>query len=490
MKTPSLRALALLASFAIGACNESTDPEPNPCEVTPGSCTAQLNADITASRTLFADTVYTLSSFVHVTGAGTVLTIEPGTTIQGTQNSALFILPGARINANGTATAPIVLTSNQANGSRMPGDWGGLVIVGKGIINRAGTIELEGTGESTANYVVNYSGGADNTDNSGTLRYVRVEFAGFGPAPNEELNSFTFAAVGSGTTFEYLQALAGLDDSFEWFGGAVDGKYLVSYEAGDDHFDAAEGYTGRNQYLIAFQTQMLDQRPGTGNQSTDPQGFEIDGCGSASGSGCTDGYNSTPNNTPMFANFTLVGTGVNTDVAATSGGIGMVLRRGTAGLYANGIIARWPRAGISLRDTVTQRKFTDGVALLRNVLVVETGSTASTNAPLFEGGTACPTTAATVCRFSIDATANNLTLAAGTVTAASIFGALPAAPASAAALDWSLPTGSPGRTGGTGTFTGALATKGGTFILGTTYLGAADPTGAKWWEGWTHYDIN
>jgi hypothetical protein len=490
MKTPSLRSLLLFASFAIVACDGSTDPDPNPCEVTPGSCLAQLSADITASRTLYADTVYTLTDFVHVTGAGTVLTIEPGTTIRGGINSALFILPGARINANGTATAPIVLTSNQVNGSRKPGDWGGLIIVGKGIINRAGTVELEGTGESTTNYVVNYSGGTDNTDNSGTLRYVRVEFAGFGPAPAEELNAFTFAAVGSGTTFEYLQALAGLDDSFEWFGGAVDGKFLVSYESGDDHFDAAEGYIGRNQYLIGLQTQILDPRSGSGTTSTDPQGFEIDGCGSATGSGCTDGYNATPNNTPMFANFTMVGTGVNTDVAATSGGIGMVLRRGTAGHYVNGIIARWPRAGISLRDTVTHRKFTDGVAILRNVLVVETGSTASTNAPLFEGGTACPTTAATTCRFTIDATANNLTLAAGTVTAASVFAALPAAPASAAALDWSLPTGSPGRTGGTGAFSGALATKGGTFVTGTSFLGAADPSGTKWWEGWTYYDID
>src|SRR5687767_14032580 len=372
------RYIALIGLVTMAAC-ETTNPEPpNPCDVNPASCAATLNADITASRTLYADTVYTLSSFVHVTGNGTVLTVEPGTVIEGTPSSALFILQGAQINANGTATDPIVFTSSQTATNRRPGDWGGLILVGQGQINRSGTIQLEGTNTSATNYVVNYSGGsaAGNTGSSGTLRYVRVEFAGFGPQPNQELNSFTLAAVGSGTTIEFVQALAGLDDSFEWFGGAVDGKYLVSYEAGDDHFDAAEGYLGRNQYLIAFQTQMLDQRPGTGNQSTDPQGFEIDGCGSASGSGCTDGYNSTPNNTPMFANFTLVGTGVNTDVAATSGGIGMVLRRGTAGLYANGIIARWPRAGISLRDTVTQRKFTDGVALLRNVLVVETGSTA------------------------------------------------------------------------------------------------------------------
>lgn len=214
-----------LSSLALAAACDSTDPTtPNPCVVTPGSCAATLSADITSSRTLRKDTVYSLTSFVHVTGAGTVLTIEPGTVIKGTLNSALFILPGARIEASGTAAEPIVFTSDQAVGSRKPGDWGGLIIIGKGVINRTGTVDLEGTGSSTANYVVSYSGGADNADNSGTLRYVRVEWAGFGVAANQELNSFTLAAVGSGTKLEYLQALGGLDDAYEWFGGAVDGS--------------------------------------------------------------------------------------------------------------------------------------------------------------------------------------------------------------------------------------------------------------------------
>lgn len=482
MNLTALRYLPLsLGLVALAACSDTTDPVPNPCDVTPASCAATLSADVTTSRTLFSDTVYTLSSYVHVTGAGTVLTIQPGTVIKGTTGSALFILPGARIEANGTAVAPIVMTSDQAVGSRKPGDWGGLILVGSGIINRTGTVELEGTGSSTANYAVNYSGGNNNADNSGTLRYVRVEFAGFGVAANQELNSFTFAAVGSGTTLEYLEALAGLDDSFEWFGGAVDSKYLVSYEAGDDHFDSAEGYVGRNQYLIAFQSVILPQRAGSGVLSADPQGFEVDGCGSASGSGCSAGFNSTPFNSPLYANFTMVGTGANNDVASTTGGVGMVLRRGTAGFYVNGIVARWPRAAISLRDTDTQQRFTDNLAVARNIYVAETGTTAGTNAPLFEGGTG---------RFTIDVTANALTTAAGTVTAASIFTALPATPANAAALDWSLPTNSPPRTGGTGAFTGSLSTKGGTFVTGTAYLGAADPSGAKWWQDWTSYARN
>lgn len=476
------RYIALLALVTMSACEDTTDPDPNPCDLNPASCAAELNADITSSRTLYADTVYTLGSFVHVTGNGTVLTIEPGTVIEGTPGSALFILQGAQINANGTADAPIVFTSSQPPNSRKPGDWGGLVIVGQGQINRSGTILLEGTHTDDENYAVNYSGGsaAGNSGSSGTLRYVRVEFAGFGPQPNQELNSFTLAAVGSGTTIEFVQALAGLDDSFEWFGGAVDGKYLVSYEAGDDHFDASEGYLGRNQFLIGFQSVILDPVQGQGNLSTDPQGFEVDGCGAGSAGGCDLGHNSTPLNTPLFANFTMVGTGQNDDVASTSGGIGLLLRRGTAGFYVNGVLARWPRAAISLRDPETEARFTSGEAIVSNVLVVETG-TAGTNSPVFESGSG---------RFTIDAAANDITAAAGSVTAASVFTTLPATPAAAGAFDWSLPTGSPARTGGTGGFSGAVATKAGSFVVGTAYVGAADPAAAKWWEGWTSYARN
>lgn len=233
--------------------------------------------------------------------------------------------------------------------------------------------------------------------------------------------------------------------------------------------------------MIAFQSVILQPRAGSGVVASDPQGFEVDGCGSASGSGCSLGFNSTPLNIPLFANFTMVGTGVNADVAATSGGIGFLLRRGTGGYYANGIIARWPRAAISLRDTETNTRFTNGEAIVNNLYVVETGSTAGTNAPVFEAGTG---------RFTIDATANNIVSAAGTVTAAQTFTALPATPADAAALDWSLPAGNAAATGGTGAFTGAMLTKGGTVVVGTGYRGAADPAGSKWWAGWTTYSRN
>lgn len=476
----TLALAALFATAAIAACSDDDDGPVGPV-VPPGAAT--IATDITSDRTFHAETTYTLGAFVHVAN-GATLTIEPGTVIKGTVGSALFVLRGAKIDAVGTQDAPIVFTSDQPEGSRKPGDWGGLIIIGNGEINRDGVVDLEGTGVGAGNPTIDYGETGrtpNNADNSGRLSYVRVEFAGFGPAANQELNSFTFAAIGSGTQVDHLQSLAGLDDAFEWFGGAVDAKYLVSYEAGDDHFDAAEGYAGRNQFLIAFQDTILDPRANSGVLSGDPQGFEIDNCGSANSAGCTLGYNSAPLTIPMFANFTMVGTGNNPRVTSTNGGIGMVLRRGAGGYYVNGILARWPKAAISLRDAETQTRATNGELVVRNVSVVETGTAVGANAPVFEAGTG---------RFTIDALANALVDEAGATTAASTFAAFPDTPANAAALDWSLTAGAAARAGGTGAFTGALATKGGAFITGTTYRGAWDPTAGKWWQGWTNYARN
>jgi hypothetical protein len=448
-----------------------------------------VTTDITTNTRWFADTTYTLKGFIHV-ASGATLTIEPGTVIKGdfaTLGASLFVLRGARLDAIGRADAPIVFTSSQAVGQRKPGDWGGLIIVGNAPISRTGVdIDLEGTGTSTGtapgtNYRVQYNGGTTASDNSGELRYVRVEFAGFAPSANNELNSFTFAAVGSGTRASFLQSLAGLDDSFEWFGGGFDASNLVSYESGDDHFDMAEGFSGRLQYLIAFQSDVLTPRTGAGSSSTDPVGIENDGCPSNS-AGCTQGHNTQPYTSPLIANFTLVGTG---DVAtsAASGGYGMVLRRGTAGHYVNGIVARWPRAAVSVRDAETYQRAGSAATpdlatadlAVRNLLFVQTGAD-------FQTGQQPP----------FDLSGNALRSNAGT-QAAALFTALPATTSpttTAANFDWTPPAGSLAAAGGLTTFAGKLAGKAGTVISGTAYVGAADPAGAKWWAGWTAYAKN
>jgi hypothetical protein len=435
------------------------------------SAPQQINVttDITTSTTWTAGNIYKLVGFRKVAG-GATLTIEAGTRIIGdfaTVGSSLFVLRGARIVANGTAAAPVVFTSSQAEGSRQPGDWGGLIIVGNGIINRSGAVNIEGTGTSDENPLVPYSGGANNGDDSGALHYVRVEYAGFGPAQDAELNSFTFAAVGSATVLDHLQSLNGLDDSFEWFGGAVDARYLVSYESGDDHFDMSEGYTGRLQHLIGFQSRLFPPRPGVGNASADPQGIENDGC---NGSGCDLAFNSTPFTTPVVANFTLIGTGPG--VVPVGGGYGMVLRRGTGGHYVNGILGRWQTAGIGYRDADTKARETAGLLSIRNLLIVETPLALQAGQQNFDLG------------------ANNVVFEQAT-TATSLFTGLPAVPTTpattGASFDWSLTALAAARTGGLATFTGDLLTRAGTAVSGTGYRGAWDPAGAKWWEGWTSY---
>ena len=441
---------------------------------TSGPTTVDVSTDITANTTWTADKVYTLKGFRKVAN-GATLTIEAGTRILGdfaTVGSSLFVLRGARIVANGTAAAPIVFTSSQAVGSRQPGDWGGLILIGNGLVNRSGIVNIEGTGTSADNPLIQYNGGTNNADNSGTLRYVRVEYAGFAPAPDAELNSFSLAALGSGTTLEYLESLNGLDDAYEFWGGAVDGRYLVSYESGDDHFDMSEGYSGRLQYLIGFQSRVVPPRAGAGNVSSDPQGIENDGC---AGSGCDQGFDTAPLTLPTIANFTLVGTGAG--VVPTAGGYGAILRRGTGGHYINGIFARWPSAAIGYRDALTKARETAGLLSIRNNLMVET--------PLaLQAG-----------QQTTDLAASNNTIDLQSTTA-QLFAKLPAtsttSPAVVSDFDWSLSATSTARTGGLASFvgTGDLAARATGFVVPTSYRGAADPAGTKWWEGWTSYSRN
>jgi hypothetical protein len=475
----------------VGSASSAPSSEASVSTLALGSFSADITGDITAARTLYADTTYTLKGFIHVTN-GATLTIQAGTTIKGdfnTLGSSLFVMRGAKLIANGTVDQPIVFTSSRAAGQRQPGDWGGLIIIGNAIDNRSGSVEVEGTGtDGTAvasgkNYQVLYSGGTTNTDNSGSLTYVRVEFAGFAPSLNNELNSFTFAAVGSGTKLSYLQSMGGLDDAFEFFGGAVDADHLVAYETGDDMFDMSEGFSGHLQFLIGYNSVQLTPRSGAGSLATDLEGIENDGC---NGSGCDNGFNTQPFTIPMVANFTIVGCGAQS-CTGSGGGFGMMLRRGTGGYYVNGVLARFPAGGISLRDaesflrggSIATPDLTTSDLQVRNVLFSEVPA-------VFQANTATPAT-----QFSLDLAGNTLTNSSTAATA--LFTALPAAgssPANAAALDWTPVAGAAIASGGLATFSGKVATKAGTTVTGTSYVGAVGAGGAKWWSGWTTYVRN
>ena len=467
-------ALAAMAILVFMAC--SSDPvEPDP---TPGAKAATLSGNVTASRTLFSDTVYTLSGYVKVTN-GATLTIQPGTRIVGdttVAGSSLWILRGAKINATGTATQPIVFTSARSSGNRKPGDWGGILIIGNGIINRTGTpIQTEGPGAVSENY----AGGTDNNDNSGTLKYVRIEFGGYDVSgTGQELNALSSYAVGRGTTYEYIQTLMGLDDSFEWWGGAVDGRYLISYESSDDHFDWTEGYVGRNQFLIAFQTLKPTPQTGAGVFSTDPRGFEGDGCDPAV-SGCvvTATGVSTPYSMPVFANFTMVGPGQLATIPAD--GHGGVWRRGTGGTFINGILSRWKGTAIDIRDAWTDSLFVanggkDSLQIT-NILLAQNG--ANFNASGFSQTANWDAgRLATLKQYASDVLVDTLLgLNVGTP---------------ATALDWTPKAGSPANTGGANAPAARVTGYFSNSWVNTTYLGAADPAGTKWWTGWTNYVVN
>ena len=431
-------------------------------------------ADITANRTLYADTVYVLSGYVKVKNAAT-LTIQAGTKIVGDTTvvgSSLWILRGSKIVANGTAAQPIVFTSQRAPGHRAPGDWGGVVIVGNGIINRTGaTILTEGgaAGESE-----NYAGGTDNNDSSGVLRYVRIEFAGFDVSngSGQELNSLSMYAVGRKTVLEYVQTMSGLDDSFEWWGGAVDGRYLVSYESGDDHFDWTEGYQGRNQFLIAFQSQRLVPRPGTGVFSSDPRGFEGDGCDPAV-TGCTVTATgaSTPYSNPVFSNFTMIGPGPLASIP--NDGNGAVWRRGTGGYFANGVLSRWKGIAINVRDAWTDS------------LLVNYDSLNIVNVLLAQNGFNYDTTGAGFGQAAVFAADNHKAYAANVAVDTLLGISL-----NPSALDWTPKGGSPANTGSITVPAAKVAGYFGGTWVNTAYLGAAEPAGTKWWQGWTSYNIN
>ena len=268
----------------------------------PNKPIVEVTGTITANTTWTSDKIYLLKGFVRIgndpavgtipaKNSGPTLTIQPGTVIYGDKETkgTLIIQRGSKIIAEGTATNPIVFTSESAVGTKEPGDWGGLVICGRASNNQPnGIFELEGGYKA-------FSGGGtapDNADDSGSLKYVRIEYAGVPVNPNQEVNSLTMGAVGSATKMEYVMATYGLDDSFEWFGGTVNAKYLVAFKGLDDDFDVDFGYSGFVQYGIGIRGATLADQSGS-------NGFEVDNDG--------QGSNSAPFTSGTFSNMTIIG---------------------------------------------------------------------------------------------------------------------------------------------------------------------------------------
>jgi hypothetical protein len=466
MKQLSLVAIAAILLTGFGCRKIEVDGDTT---VVQGPGTTEnlvLSGRINTDRTLKAGNVYKLRGIVYVVD-GAKLTIEPGTVIQGEKSSrgALVITRGCQIIANATSDKPIVFTSDAATPTR--GDWGGIVVAGRARTNNsfngvAGVGEVEG-GINNAEGLGLY-GGADDDDNSGILKYVRIEYAGYAFLPDKELNGLTLCGVGRGTVVDYVQVAYANDDSFEWFGGTVNCKHLIAYKGLDDDFDADNGYNGNVQFAIGFRDSLVADISGS-------NGFEVDN--DAGGSSLA------PQTAPVFSNVTLVGPRA---TLTNQGNInyrrGLHLRRNTAISIFNSVVIGWPTGWLLDASTGTPTDLnitaaTPRMVFANNVLAgnnVQLSYTASASAP-----TGWNTASLTGYVNRADGGNSLLTNAADAgLTAPFKYDNT---------VDFNPAAGSPVLAGAS--FTNAKVSNAG-FFTPTGYRGACG-SGDGWWKGWAKY---
>lgn len=348
------------ALLSTTACKKDDD---DPVQPTPSGPAAFTITDIgnntskvegtTASNVTFTnDKQWLLQGFVYVE-SGATITIQPGTIIRGDKDSkgTLIIKRGGKINAAGTSSQPIVFTSNQPAGSRDYGDWGGVVLCGRANNNQpGGEAIIEGGPDAF------YGGGSspNDADNSGTMQYVRIEFAGIAFQPNQEINGLTFGAVGSGTTIDHIQVSYSGDDSYEWFGGTVNVKHLVAFRGWDDDFDTDNGFRGKGQFCIAIRDHNIADQSGS-------NGFESDN--DATGS------TASPYTMPIFSNFTMFGPAAESSEAPNSlFKRAAHIRRNSRLNIHNSILAGFP-TGLYIDGSLSGEDATQNLLQVRNTIV-------------------------------------------------------------------------------------------------------------------------
>ncbi len=293
--------------------------------------------------------VVKLDGWVYV-DAGATLTVESGTIIRSTEKSALIVERGGKIMAVGTSSSPIVFTSNQGAGLRSNSDWAGLVLCGYGVNNLDGG---EGIAEGG---IESPYGGNDPHDNSGVLKYVRIEFPGFEISTGSEVNGLTLCSVGDGTTIDYVQVSYSGDDGYEWFGGSVNAKHLISYKTEDDDFDTDNGYSGMVQFgLISRDKDIVDSD--TGNA------FESDN--DAAGSGNTPFTHAVFSNISAFGPFASAGVELEKN---HEDGAAMRLRRSTQLQVYNALFVGWGR-GVRMESDNSMNAAKDGLLNVNNTII-------------------------------------------------------------------------------------------------------------------------
>jgi hypothetical protein len=350
--------LLACAGMVFTSCDKDEEPSVvgQAYDLGDGSTSFEITKDLVLSY----PNTYHLKGFVYVT-EGATLTIQPGVIVKGDKDTkgTLIVERGGKLIADGTKARPIVFTSAMGKGSRKPGDWGGLILLGKAPNNQS-EMTIEGGVRSK-------HGGTDADDNSGILRYLRIEFAGIEYGTDNEINGLTLGSVGRGTTIDYVQVTQSGDDAFEWFGGTVNASHLIAYRTWDDDFDSDNGYSGRVQYALSVRD------PQTGDKSAS-NGFESDN--NANGTAIE------PYTTASFANVSVFGPVTNpsnyVDQATVNGSktdarfsAGMHLRRSTRLSIYNSVVAGFPVGVIIENDknSTTQTWAAQGLLNVKNSII-------------------------------------------------------------------------------------------------------------------------
>lgn len=365
--------LAALTAVAVTGCRKiEMDGQTQYIIVNGGgtsSKTVTLSGRITKDTTLYAKDENILKGLVYITN-GVTLTVEKGATVKGSFSgsdvAALIISRGGKIMAQGTATEPIIFTSSAQN--PQSGDWGGIVLCGKASINTSyngtnGLYQVEGGVDNAQGDGLAGSGDAlaptpIDTDNSGTMSYVRVQYAGYAFQPDKEINSMTLAAVGSGTTIDHIQVTYAKDDAFEWFGGKVNCKYLIAYKTQDDDFDTDNGFSGNVQFGLIIRDSLIAD-------ISKSESFESDNNAS--------GTTATPKTGAIFCNVTTIGPRATlTNIGNSNYLAAAQIRRNSSISIFNSIIMGWPQgllidAGLG---SPTDLNINDSTLRVRNTTIV------------------------------------------------------------------------------------------------------------------------
>jgi hypothetical protein len=323
---------------AATACGDDNDTEP-----APDPEAFILKGELTEERTLKAGETYELIGGYQVKNGGNLI-IEEGVTIEATrsidgQPDYIIIEQGGRINAEGTRERPVVMTSTRLQ----PGAWGGVHICGRAPVNLSGGTGKSEIGDATF-------GGTAADDNSGSMRYVRLEYTGFAFSETKESNGLTMYGVGSGTVIEYIQTYKGSDDGFEWFGGTVNARYLVSTHSEDDSFDWTDGWIGKGQFWVAVQDPTAPATDGSANGDCLIEADNRE-----------DNFGNTPRSCPTLSNLTLIG---NNDSNAQKRGIR--LRAGTAVKLYNALVKGKPTS-LTVATAETEQSFISGISVVEHL---------------------------------------------------------------------------------------------------------------------------